>query len=282
MRRKSPWGGPKYRREPLPENDWPTAFFDTVDVRPGSRIIQIGAGDGHLTGRLVAAAREGFTLGVEFDGGRYADLLTDPRFSGSPRAAFFNADPCAPPSYVPHAPFDILAAHVALERCPNHTRLFSRYIRLIRQGGEAYCEMACQDDLADVRAALAEAAATERLASCFKAFRYPYKLMSKDEALSILMETGYGEVAVNIRKFPMEIPAASRRAWLMRGPAHPYLDGLPEREREVFLDEAEARLPFSGGAWAVERRVLSIHGRRLWGDIGPDDLFPGGPPETLD
>lgn len=282
MKRKSPWGGPKYRREALPENGWPTALFDTIEVRPDSRIIQIGAGDGSLTEKLLAAAPEGFILGVEFDGERYAELLTDPRFSGAPHAGFFKADPCAPPSYVPHAPFDVLAAHVALERCPNHTRVFSRYIRLVRKGGQVYCELACRGDLANVREALEAAAGTDRLASYFKAFRYPYRLMSKDEALAVLMETGYGEVAVNMRKLPVEIPAVERRAWLTAGPAHPYIDGLPEREREVFLDEAEARLSAPDETLTVERRVLSIHGRRLWGDIGPDDLFPGGPPVTLD
>jgi len=69
------WAGPKYRREPLPLNDWDTGFFERVEIAPASRIVQIGAGDRAMTRRLAAAAPKGFVLALEYGEKQFAEAL---------------------------------------------------------------------------------------------------------------------------------------------------------------------------------------------------------------
>lgn len=60
--------------------DWSRTIVDAAGIRPGERIVEIGAGTGSLTAALVAAGAQ--VLAVELDPKRVAQLRS--RFVGTP------------------------------------------------------------------------------------------------------------------------------------------------------------------------------------------------------
>ncbi|MDQ6659152.1 MAG: methyltransferase domain-containing protein [Actinomycetota bacterium] len=59
--------------------DWSRTIVDAADIRPGERIVEIGAGTGSLTAALVAAGAQ--VLAVELHPARVAQLRS--RFAGA-------------------------------------------------------------------------------------------------------------------------------------------------------------------------------------------------------
>lgn len=272
------WSGPKYRRAALPENSWPTRLFDDGPSLEGKRVVQVGSGGRELTARI--AERATFTLGIEFDQERFTESLRDDRFRDKEKVRFFRADPCAIPSNVPGAPFDLLVAHVPVERCQNLTRLFSRLIRMVDQGGEVYLEMAARDDCADLLALIEEVAKRPPFASYMTAFRYPYQRPSPEAIALLLTETGYAEQRLEQREETIVIAADLFPQWLATYAAAPWVDALPEGRRDSFTQEVAVAWPRQGEEVTVTRSVIAVGGKRLWGDLS-GDLFPDGPPPGL-
>ena len=268
------WSGPKYRRCALPENDWPTTFFDTVDIAPTNRIVQVGAWDTVLTKRLSDVSA--FTLALEFDDTLFNEAIRNPSFSGTKKTMFIKADPCAVPSNAPHAPFDILFSHIALERCHNMTRLLSRFIRLIKEGGQVYFEISGAKDMEELYRVIVEVAKQNEFAKYFGVFRFPHHRLDEQTLRRILVETGYGEESVSHRVEERTIEAGRFAEWVMLYPAHPWVEVLPEGQKMRFAEAVAQRYPQKGGSYLVTRSILTGSGKRLWGDLA-GDLYPTAP-----
>jgi trans-aconitate methyltransferase len=273
--KNTPWGGPKYRREPLPENDWATRFFDEIEIRPDMTVVHIGAAGRDLTARLAAAVPAGFVVGVEFDETAYRAALTDPRFADRERTAFVRADPCALPSNLPHGPFDVVVAHAASERCPNMTRLYSRYIRLVKDGGLVWAEHAADGDCADVRAAVDQVKMRPQWSRFFHAWRFAWRLPDETEIRRNLMMAAFAREQVTLRWEERLIPEEAFAEWLLRYPLAAYTPALPEVRHREFAAAVVRLYPKEKGMCRVERRIATVRGYRMWGELSHDLLARG-------
>ncbi|MDQ2848693.1 MAG: methyltransferase domain-containing protein [Actinomycetota bacterium] len=82
--------------------DWSRTIVDTAGIRPGERIVEVGAGTGSLTAALVAAGAQ--VLAVELHPARVAQLRS--RFAG---AAVTVVEADAREFHWPRQPFRVLA-----------------------------------------------------------------------------------------------------------------------------------------------------------------------------
>ncbi len=274
--KNTPWVGPKYRREALPENDWESRVFTSVAVAPTMTVAHIGAAGREMTHRLAAAVPQGKVVAVEFDERLYADALRDPRFPDRERVAFVKSDPCALPSNLPGGPFDLLVAHAATERCPQMIRLFSRYIRLVKEGGRVYAEMAADGDMGDVRTAIEFVAQKPGWKSHFAAWRFAWILPTEAELKEQLVMAAYAQEKVSLRWQERLVPADQFADWLLVNALPAWLTALPESRHRSFAEEVVRRYPVEQGNVRVERRIATIEGVRLWGELSSDLLgMPG-------
>ncbi len=274
MKNDGLWGGPKYRKDTLPKNDWESSVFENVDIAPGSKIIHIGADDLDMTERLMKAVGDGFVLRVEYDDNLFKTALADSRFQDKNRALLFRADPCAIPSSVPQAPFDLLFSQSAMERCPNHTRLFSRLIRLVKPGGQVYAELAGAGDCKELTQVVNKVAGSDEFSRYFKAFHYPYRLFAERELNEILFTTGYGKVKVTSGEVTREVADESFADWFSEYHGYPYLKQLPSGMRAKFVDAVKGACFDQKGVYKIRRSILTFHGYRLWGDL-MGEMRPG-------
>ncbi|MBI4665930.1 MAG: methyltransferase domain-containing protein [Nitrospinae bacterium] len=272
---KDVWSGPKYRRAQGAQNDWPSLFFEKVNVAPAYSILQVSFGGRDLTARLAELAPDGHVLAVDFGEAPFREAMADKRFPARGNVTFLTGDPCALPSQLPGAPFDVVMSHMAAERCPNMTRLFHRLIRLARQDGQVYMEMAGEGDCQALRDVM-DNMASGPFAGHFMAFRYPYRPLSRNEALEIVTEAGYGRPAVEMRKETVRINSGYFPIWLAANAGAPYIQNLPQSQHSPFIDSVVKNYPpGADGCFAVERVILSVHGHRYWGSLEGDLM--GGP-----
>lgn len=89
-------------------DEWAARIVAAAEIRPGELVLDIGAGDGSLTGHLVAAGAR--VIAVELHPGRCARLRS--RFAGAP-VTVVRADaatlrlPCRPFRVVANPPYSI-------------------------------------------------------------------------------------------------------------------------------------------------------------------------------
>jgi trans-aconitate methyltransferase len=283
IQRDKIWAGPKYRRESIPANHWPTALFDTVGSIDQLRVAQVGAGEGRLTAQLATGAAA--VLALEFDQTRYSALLRDPRFAGSDTVTFQKADPCALPSNVIGGPYDLVVAHAAVERCQRLNRFFYRLIRLATpHTGTVYAELAGSGDMDLLYTTIETVAATAPFDRYFRTFRFPYTLPDELYLRATMEESSYGQSVITRREESVTLAGDQFVAWIARWGAAPWLDLTPESKREAFLSAIRDAYPSSeNGEYTVTRSVLSAYGKRLWGELSAE-LFEqrGGGPISID
>lgn len=113
---------------------WPSRVVDAAGVRPGDLVVDLGAGDGALTGLLVAAGAR--VIAVERHPARLATLRT--RFAGENAVTVVGADvtrlrwPRAPFRVVANPPYEATTALLRQLLSP-HLRLLSADLVLQRR-----------------------------------------------------------------------------------------------------------------------------------------------------
>lgn len=273
------WSGPKYRRSAIPVNDWEPDFWERSAIDATTRILLVGSGDGALVERLAKRAR--FVAAIEFDDKAYAAALRDPRFAGNENIFFLKADPCAIPSNVPHGPYDIVISHMAANRCPNMTRLLSRFIRQAKEGGKVYLEFAGAGDCDTLYQTILKVAQEEAFASYLATFRYPFQLIDALGLKQLMLEAAFAKEKTEARTFAQVIDEKAFTGWLARWAAKPWLDLLPEAVHDDFLQAVAGAYPRTERGRILDRVILTGEGMRNWGDLS-GDLYPFMPPASLD
>ena len=118
-----------------------------------------------------------------------------PVLSGAKKTMFIKADPCADSFQCASHPFrHSFFSHIALERCHNITRLFSRFVRLIKEGGQVYFEMAGAKDMEELYQVIVEVAKQNEFARHFGVFQ-----VSLSPAQRANIKTHFGGDRVSVK-----------------------------------------------------------------------------------
>ncbi len=274
--KKEVWNSPKYRRNALPQNQWETRFFHQETDLSGATVLQVGVGDGLITKRLSESVRDGLVVGVEYDPSLFAKAIKGGALGIENNVTFRKADPCALPSNLPHAPFDILVSHSSIERGQNYTRLLSRFVRLIRDGGFVYFEMAGEGDCESLYKIIEQVRNEPEFKTSFSGFRFPYILLTEERLNELMVSTAFHQISVSRRSEKTIIDKGRFKGWLREHTAQPYFDFLPPTIGERFIERVAGKYGKTGGKYEITRSVLAGKGSKMWGEL-QGDLYPSAP-----
>ena len=116
------------------------AFIEFLNVRPGSRVLEVGSGLGILAADVAGAATDVEVVGVELSAAQIAKAPERPRLSfkhGDAHALDF-----------PDASFDLVYARYLLEHVAHPERVVREMRRVVRRGGRV---AVCENDISLLR-----------------------------------------------------------------------------------------------------------------------------------
>lgn len=193
--------------------------------RPGETILDMGCGDGALTGALVRA------------GASVTGLEPDPSLAAAARARGLSVLQQDAHDAFGDAAFDAVFSNAALHWMRNPERVIANAFAALRPGGRLVAEQGGFGNVAAVVtalcAALESAGLTERAAS-------PWDFPSPTGQRARLERAGFS--VIEIASIPRPTPLPTGIAGWLATFAGPFVEGLERGARTAILGDAERRL----------------------------------------
>lgn len=198
-----------------------------LDPRPGERILDLGCGDGVLTGKLVAAGAT--VVAVDADRAMIAAASgkgLDARFMDGRQLGF-------------DAEFDAVFTNAALHWMPPAGLVAASVFRALKAGGRYVGEFGGHGNIAAIRTAVRAVLVARGYAVPAREENY---YPTANEFRAVLAAAGFEGVAADILPRPTPI-ASGMAAWLhtFRG-GFIEAAGVPEPERAQVIEDTRAML----------------------------------------
>ena len=190
------WNSETYRQHAAFVPSLGAAVLDLLAPRPGERILDIGCGEGTLTGQIVA--RGATVLGIDssqdmIDAARARGL--DVRLLNAETLPFENE-------------FDAVFSNAALHWVRNHDALLDGVARALRRGGRFVAEFGGHGNVAAIEAAVKTVLARRHIQPAMRRY-YP----SDDEYRARLTAHGFTVDQIALIPRPTPLPTGIR-GWL--------------------------------------------------------------------
>jgi trans-aconitate 2-methyltransferase len=218
-----------------------------VPLMAAARVVDLGCGPGNSTELLRARWPSAQLTGVDSS----EEMLRSAR-AASPAIEWRQADLR---DYRAEAPLDVLFANAVLHWLPDHARLFPALLDQLKPGGALAIQMPYNFEEPSHRAmreiAGPWAALTQRVqtASPVGTPAFYYDLLAPRASAVDIWQTRYEHVMADARAIV---------EWVKGTGLRPYLEALPEREREPYLTAYEARIAEVYPPRADGRRLFSF------------------------
>jgi trans-aconitate methyltransferase len=233
---------------------WKTSadMVETLDAKPGERILDLGCGTGHLTERLAASGAD--VVGIDASPSMIA--MARQNF---PKLQFQVADAR---SFRFAVPFDGIFSNAALHWVREAALVTESMALALKPGGRLVLEMGERGNVALIRAGM-EAVLSEAGFAARHAWFFP----SLGE-YSVLLEA-HGFEVTTAQTFPrwnrLEHPERGLREW-MEMFAGAYFEDVPAERRHGLMKDIEERLRpelWREGVWWADYRRLRIQAVRV-------------------
>jgi len=228
-----PWNPEQYlkfqRERFLPFDD----LMALIRRRPGMQVVDLGCGSGELTARLADLLPGSDVVGIDSS----PEMLERAR-TRARRGVRFEVGDLAEVE----GKWDLVFSHAAIHWVGNHEELVPRLMGLVRPGGQLAVQLPSNHDHMTHRA-IEEIAGEEPFRTALGGWVRRVPVLTIARYADLLHAHGGRELTVLEKVYPHELPDADAVAEWTRGTTMvPYLDRLPERLRNEFLDRYRSRL----------------------------------------
>ena len=229
------WDADDYAKHSSQQQLWARELIAKLKLTGSESVLDIGCGDGKVTAVIASRLPGGSVLGVD----NSAEMITlaQQRF---PPASFpnlrFQQEDARSLDFVEQ--FTVIFSNAALHWVRDHRPVLEGIARSLKPGGTVLLQMGGKGNAVDVGALLHEFVGSPRWAGHFAAFVSPFGFHGPDEYATWLRQVGLTPLRVEL--IPKDMVHQGREGfagWLRTTHLLPYLQFLPQSEREPFLDE---------------------------------------------
>jgi trans-aconitate 2-methyltransferase len=239
------WSGEEYAKLSGLQRTMITEAMAGLEFRDADCVLDIGCGDGFLTGAIAGLVPEGTVVGADASR-RMVATAAESVATGPSGPWFVVADARA----LPFAEsFDAAVSFNALHWVPQQERALRQIATVLKPAGHATIQVVCAGDRPSLESVAMDLTRTPRWAAWFEDFDAPFMHVDPD---------GYGDLAaaagltLDVKRITdREWDFGSREAfvrWSAMG-STAWTDRLPEDRRAQFIDEQIAAYqPIAGAA----------------------------------
>lgn len=242
------WSADSYDKNARFVSDLGAEILAWLAPKPGERILDLGCGDGALTGKLIEAGA--CVVGVDTSRSLLASASArgiDARFMDGETLAFDRE-------------FDAVFSNAALHWMTRAADVVAGVARALTPGGRFVAEFGGRGNIAAIVTALRAVAKTRGLDPALSAgWFYP----TPEEYRALLEGHGFAVERILLAPRPTPLPTGMR-GWLTTF-RRPYFEAMPATEREAVLSELEALLAPAlrdqAGNWTADYVRLRVRAR---------------------
>jgi trans-aconitate 2-methyltransferase len=228
------WNAKDYAENSSAQLQWAQELIEKLALQGYESVLDIGCGDGKITGQLALAAKNGNVVGIDqsedmirlaselFPAAKYTNLsffcmdATDIRLSEK---------------------FDVAFSNAALHWVQNHAQVLRGVHSCLKPGGKILFQMGGRGNAADVFVAIEKVLQQPRWRGYYEGFKTPYHFYSPEEYQAWLLESGFRPVRLELVPKDMQHRGAEALKGWLRTTWFPYTDRLPLELRDPFLGE---------------------------------------------
>ena len=231
------WNAKDYAQHSAGQQEWARELIAKLHLQGYEKILDIGCGDGKVTKEVAAAVPSGSVLGV--DNSRSMIELAQEQYPADkhPNLAFQLADARELPF---EEQFEVVFSNAALHWVVDHGPVLAGIYKSLCPEGRILLQMGGRGNAALVVKILDAMKQTARWQAHFKGFRFPYGFHDPGNYKVWLQQAGFHSIRAELIPKNMTHAGKSEFAGWIRTTWLPYLQRIPEKQRQVFIEELVA------------------------------------------
>lgn len=224
------WDAEKYDTVVAPQAEAGEELIDMADIHRADFVLDVGCGTGKLTARIAGFAHDGTVIGLDPSAEmlgrakRLCQLRKNMVFIQMPAQAMDFDDQ-----------FDLIFSNSALHWIKEQEQVLGLVYNALRKGGrlafQLPAENFCPEFFEYAEGALRELS----LERFFAGWERPWFLPDRDTYRALLRSAGFKRLDVFYRDYDLQFSSVGEIiGWWSSAGLRPYLERLPERERDYF------------------------------------------------
>lgn len=228
--------GKKYAQASAHQKQWGARLIAELDLRGDGHILDLGCGDGALTGQLAELVPQGRVVGVDASQGMID--VARARLAGNLSFVLMDIN-----DWTLANRFDVIFSNAALHWILDHRRLLASVCAHLREPGVARFNFAGEGNCSNLYRVVMEVMAHDRYKPCFEGFVWPWFMPSVDQYQALLAGFPLREARVwgenANRKFPS---SEALVGWIDQPSLVPFLREIDSPDRKGFRDAVVERM----------------------------------------
>lgn len=228
------WNAKDYENHSESQQIWARELISKLSLKGTEKILDIGCGDGKVTAEIARLVKNGHVVGI--DNSSQMIKLAKKRYPNSscPNLIFEEMDAS---NLLFTESFDVIFSNAALHWIKNHKPLLQGIFNSLKTQGKIFLQMGGKGNAKDILAVLENIISSPEWAPYFSGFGFPYGFYGVEEYRSMVLETGFKIVRIElIPKDMIHTKKSDMEGWI-RTTWLPYTERIPRDKRDMFINQ---------------------------------------------
>ncbi|MAF13179.1 methyltransferase type 11 [Candidatus Poribacteria bacterium] len=231
----------RYAAASTHQTEWGHRLIAELDIAGDEHVLDIGCGDGRLTGQLAQLVPRGRVLGIDAS----SRMIDAAQSSGARNCEFRVLD--AARLDMP-GEFDLIFSNAALHWVKDHGRLLRASFDALRPDGVIRFNFAADGNCSHLIGVVRELMADPAHAEGFEAFEWPWFMPAPDEYEALVRAHPFRDARVWGENADRDFPSVEDMVrWIDQPSLVPFLSHLPTAARQPFRDVVVERMIVCAG-----------------------------------
>jgi trans-aconitate 2-methyltransferase len=251
------WDAARYHRLSDPQHAWGLRVLERLAPANGEAILDIGCGTGRLTTEIAGRAPTAHVVGSDLS----TTMLSQARAHSGSLAEFVQADATRLPFH--DGTFDAVFSTAAFHWVPDHDALFPEIHRVLKRGGRLVSQCGGGPNLERLYRRANQLRQSAPYAEHFERWQGPWNFATPAETTARMTVAGFESLQVSLEPSPISFSdSASYEAFVTTVCLRPYLNHLPDAQRQPFVDTLVAAAAEDDPPLTLDYWRLNADGRR--------------------
>jgi len=252
--------GEKYKTASAHQKEWGNDLISQLSLNGNEVILDLGCGDGILTGQLALLVPEGKAVGIDASAGM---IETAKKIERS-NLGFVRMDIS---KMEIKDEFDVIFSNAALHWIKDHNRLLKASYQALKTHGILLWDFGSNGNCSNFLNVINKKIIEDKYMDFFKDFEFPWYMPSKKQYEELVQATGFSKfIITEVNKDRYFKNADEMIRWIDQPCIVPFIKCLPDRLKDTFrkevIEEMVCRTQQADGTCFETFRRLNVYAEK--------------------